>query len=975
MADIIQLIIQAKNEASASLRQVNADLRNLDKSVGTLNKIATLDLGLTGLQAAVGTLQAIGRAVSDASQAGADLSRLDQGFNKLAANMGTNGNSILKAIDDVTQGTLSQKTIMQQANNAMLLGVADTADEFSTLAKIALDRGRAMGISMEYAFESIVKGVGRLSPLILDNLGIVLDADRTYAQYAKSIGKVADDLTDAEKRMALISRLKEEVKDFDSTAVNDAGAAWERLAASTANSTAAFGEWLNTSTPLLGAIREISDSLDILAGKFSENPNTKIKAIEAEMRGLEEYVAKYTAAYQENPFVTTLLFGGDKKAAFDSGLQYTKQRMEELQKMKQNILKSATPTKDDSADLAIYQQRSELKALEEEYAKVGDKVVKWYAKALKMSNAEAEESIRTMIGLKGSWADAAPAIAEAGNQAIIAAQKLAHANSVLAGTLSSIQGAALQAYVDTGFNPAIIESYRAVDAQVNALLPQMTQMDEISATFLGRMVQEQAAAPFAAISEQARESEKAIGGAASKTKNLTEEFQNLSGIVGGIFSDAFSDIGGADLEKFLPYSDKPGEAARRIASVMVEGYDSEWAGYFQSEFPDLFTQYMGAAGGDIQKAAALLLKDYQDGMRPELIDKNKVKELAIRMFKADAETKKMVDELARELAGELGISIEEAQSYASGAAGGGKKKMELTPEKLKQFQEMITNFTPKWDFGTAKADFQAAGKKAGVLDDAGNLLVNVKVAFGDSPDLSSLATTNITISNFVFSDKNKFLTDLQEAAQISMKLMGVEFSETFDASYKQNVTDKLSPTVTIVPGAVDSERWYNYFVGIQEWINTNYLLYIDLVAKISSENMVETLKPVRDEFMANFFDQDSINTLALNFTGMLGVGLLGEESVGSLKFSGQIVSTFMKAGFEASNLGESIASTLATQLTNAQKSFEASATNSGKVWGGAFLKIVQQNVPVELVNILTDLVAPEVQKKLQEGKERGGSVT
>lgn len=974
MADIIQLIIQAKNEASASLRQVNADLRNLDKSVGTLNKIATLDLGLTGLQAALGTIQAIGQAVSEASQAGANLTRLDQGFDKLASNMGTNSDAIMQAIDSVTQGTLSQKTIMQQANNAMLLGVADTADEFSTLAKIALDRGRAMGISMEYAFESIVKGVGRLSPLILDNLGIVLDADKTYAQYAKTIGKVADDLTDAEKRAALISRLKEEVSDFDSSAVNDAGAAWERLAASTENATAAFGQWINTNTPLIAGLEGLAESLDILSSKFSDDAVVKLKAIGIEMKNLEEYAAQYTKDYKDSPFVTAMLFGGDKQAAFESGLKYTKSRLKELQQERDKIIGEMNQN---SKELSFGQPKvnaSIVNDLEKEYQQ-GAVAVEWYAKAMKISRAEAEQQIRAMIDLKGSWAAAAPAIAEAGNAAVIAAQKLAHANSVLSSTLSSIQGAALQAYVDTGFNPAIIESYRAVDAQVNALLPQMTQMDEVSATFFGRMVQEQAAAPFAAISEQARESEKAIGGAASKTKSLTAEFQNLSGIVGGIFSDAFSDIGGADLDKFLPYSDKPGEAARRIASVMVEGYDSEWAGYFQSEFPNLFTQYMAASGGDIQQAAAMLLKDYQDGLRPELIDKNKVKELAIRMFKADAETKKMVDELARELASELGISIEEAQSYASGAAGGGKKKTPMTPEEIKKLQETIANFTPKWDFGTAKVDFLAAGKKAGVLDESGNLLVNVKVAFGESPDLSSLATTNITISNFVFSDRTKFLSDLQEAAKISMKLMGVEFSETFDASYKQNVTDKLSPTVTIVPGAVDSERWYNYFVGIQEWINTNYLLYIDLVAKVSSENMAETLKPVKDEFMANFFDQDSINTLALNFTGMLGVGLLGEESVGSLKFSGQIVSTFMKAGFEASNLGESIASTLATQLTNAQKSFEASATNSGKVWGGAFLKIVQQNVPVELVNILTDLVAPEVQKKLQEGKERGGSVT
>jgi hypothetical protein len=108
---------------------------------------------------------------------------------------------------------------------------------------------------------------------------------------------------------------------------------------------------------------------------------------------------------------------------------------------------------------------------------------------------------------------------------------------------------------------------------------------------------------------------------------------------------------------------------------------------------------------------------------------------------------------------------------------------------------------------------------------------------------------------------------------------------------------------------------------------------------------------------------------------MLGLGFSGTETVDSIKYSGKLISSFVRDGFNESNLGETIASSLATQLTSAQKSFEASATNSGKVWGSAFLKIVQQNVPVELINILTDLVAPEVQKKMQEGKERGGSTT
>lgn len=41
------------------------------------------------------------------------------------------------------------------------------------LLQVAVVRGQAMGLSAEQAFNDIVTGIGRMSPMILDNLGIV----------------------------------------------------------------------------------------------------------------------------------------------------------------------------------------------------------------------------------------------------------------------------------------------------------------------------------------------------------------------------------------------------------------------------------------------------------------------------------------------------------------------------------------------------------------------------------------------------------------------------------------------------------------------------------------------------------------------------------------------------------------------------------------------------------------------------------
>jgi hypothetical protein len=964
MASIIQLILDAKNNASPALKQIASDLQHLDKSVSTLNKIATLDLGLTGLQAAFSTIQQVTQAIADTSQAGAQYDRLAKSFGNLAAEHNVGGQAIVSAIDEVTQGTLSYQTIMQQANNAMLLGVADTADEFSTLAKIAVDRGRAMGISMEYAFESIVKGVGRLSPLILDNLGIVLDADKTYGDFAKSIGRTADSLTDAEKRMALLERLKDEVQDFDSSEVMDAAGAWERLAAAMENATAAFGGWINRQGGDGDFLGGMADAINYAAGKYFSDDVAMIaqarqveiedfrKKIIEEQEKIDGYLAKRKAG--KNTFLDEVLLSGSIKL-----LDQYKEKLRELTTAQMMFeVPSLGKNSNVSADMAI------LSALDTEYAKVSDTIVNWYAKALDISKDAARDSINSTIALKGSWEAAAPAIAEAGNQAIIAAQNLQRATALINSTIGSIESAALQAFVDSGFDSSVIESYRAINSQVTMLEDSLEGMNEIDAKFYMRQVAEEGAAGFKAITEYANESGKSIGGVATKTKQLTKEFQDLQSTVGSIVSSAYSDIGGADLSEFLPYQDQPGEDAKRIASVMVEGWDSEWVDYFKNKFPDLFSQYMGEAGGDIQAASALLLKDFQDGLRPELLDKGKIKELAKRMFLADQETSKMVDEIAQELAKELNITIEEAQAAVGGAAGI-KKKIPTKEEIDKILGE--NNMTPKWKMDGAREKFVEAGKAAGLLDENGYLFVDVAVKMGTSGAIEG--DYKLQISSFTFEDKKTLIENLQKATAINL-LFTPWLPSTFATDFENNVASKLPKTMAlqVVPAALEIERWNNFITGLEGAVSQ---VDFTINPSMSTDDFESLFAPIRTALAEGFVTQETLDLMVFNLSAGLGMTILQNED--SFTPNGALVAAFMINKFNELNVGMMMANSLATQLQQAQKTFETSAENSGKVWGDAFLKMVQANVPIELVRILSELVTPQVQQKANAEKNRGES--
>jgi len=137
-----------------------------------------------------------------------------------------------------SQGMVSDFDLMQAASRAMMLGVSADAGQLSQLMEVAAIRGRAMGLSTTQAFNDIVTGIGRASPLILDNLGIVVDAEAGYEAYADSVGKTAEELSKAEKTQALLNGVLESSKGLleatGGLAVDNAGK-WEQLSAAQKN--------------------------------------------------------------------------------------------------------------------------------------------------------------------------------------------------------------------------------------------------------------------------------------------------------------------------------------------------------------------------------------------------------------------------------------------------------------------------------------------------------------------------------------------------------------------------------------------------------------------------------------------------------------------------------------------------------------------------------------------------------------------
>jgi len=73
------------------------------------------------------------------------------------------------------------------------------------LARIAQDAAVIGGINSSEAFERMINGMVTAQPLILRNIGIMVDFERTYKAAAKALGKNSSELTEQEKLMARVN--------------------------------------------------------------------------------------------------------------------------------------------------------------------------------------------------------------------------------------------------------------------------------------------------------------------------------------------------------------------------------------------------------------------------------------------------------------------------------------------------------------------------------------------------------------------------------------------------------------------------------------------------------------------------------------------------------------------------------------------------------------------------------------------------
>lgn len=209
MAARVGIDVVAANRASRVFRQIGADGQKAFRGLSDSAKMASAAMTLVVTSAVVMAAKSAMSLAVIAARAG----DTEYAFRRLAASFGADADEIIAALKRASKGTTSEFDLIAKASMAMRLGVATDVETFETLMKIATMRAKEFGFTASQAWGFLVTGIGRSSPLILDNIGFLIKVADVTDKAVEMTGKQVTALTKLDKQQAMVNIIIKEGAD------------------------------------------------------------------------------------------------------------------------------------------------------------------------------------------------------------------------------------------------------------------------------------------------------------------------------------------------------------------------------------------------------------------------------------------------------------------------------------------------------------------------------------------------------------------------------------------------------------------------------------------------------------------------------------------------------------------------------------------------------------------------------------------
>ncbi len=201
-------------------KKTDSSFQSLTQSAQKVNSTLT-GIGRTLLGTGLGVTTLTGLIMGLGGEA-ASLQGVQAAFENLGGS--------LETMQEATQGLVSSKQLMQSFNRAAMLVSRDFAQELPEAMGYLQQVAMATGDSMDYLLNSIVIGVGRLSPLILDNLGISIKLSDAYEEWSAKTGIATKEMSKSQQQVAVMDATMAALRrNFGDTSAATSTAAMEAM--------------------------------------------------------------------------------------------------------------------------------------------------------------------------------------------------------------------------------------------------------------------------------------------------------------------------------------------------------------------------------------------------------------------------------------------------------------------------------------------------------------------------------------------------------------------------------------------------------------------------------------------------------------------------------------------------------------------------------------------------------------------------
>jgi phage-related protein len=197
----LNILIKAKDEASKQLDNVSSSLGNLSESYNAkdFQKAGTV---ITGVGVGLGAIL---------RQAGLTAARTETMGIALEAVAESTGTSI-ELLREQEDALKKQGITTQEARSTLtkfMQSQLDVADA-SKVARVAQDLAVISGENSSETTARLTQAIATMNPMLLREVGIVKNLDEVFGDYGRQIGKNSDELTDVERKQAMVNLIMEE---------------------------------------------------------------------------------------------------------------------------------------------------------------------------------------------------------------------------------------------------------------------------------------------------------------------------------------------------------------------------------------------------------------------------------------------------------------------------------------------------------------------------------------------------------------------------------------------------------------------------------------------------------------------------------------------------------------------------------------------------------------------------------------------